>query len=99
MLLLMLASMFSHTYDVFASLMLCVCYVQDMFRRLGDGPPVLRRLRCMHRLFFVNARSPVHAARHLFWGTSPLVCQSTSESSDFAMIPPLKVENSCVQSG
>ena len=51
MLLLMLANMFSHTYEVFASLMLCVCYVQDMFRRLGDGPPVLRRLRCMHRLF------------------------------------------------
>ena len=51
MLLLMLAKMFSHTYDVFASLMLCVCYVQDMFRRLGDGPPVLRRLRCMHRVF------------------------------------------------
>ena len=51
MLLLMLAEMFSHTHDVFARLMLCVCYVQDLFRRLGDGPPVLRRLRCMHILF------------------------------------------------
>ena len=50
MLLLMLAKVFSHTHDLFARLMLCVCYVQDMFKRLGDGPPVLRRLRCMYRL-------------------------------------------------
>ena len=76
MLLLMLANMFSHTYDVFASLMLCVCYVQDMFKRLGDGPPVLRRLRCMHRLFLStqDLLYTLHAiyvgALHL-WSVSP----------------------------
>ena len=76
MLLLMFAILFNHTHDVFARLMLCVCYVQDMFRRLGDGPPVLRRLRCMHRLLFStqDLLYTLHAiyveALHL-WSVSP----------------------------